>query len=288
MKSKAVLSPGFVLLCLGFASGFFGGLRGAEQASTLTKDEIVLEAHAEPIYPDAENVDIEYSVINHSKNAVIVAISDGLMRLKLIAPDGKPVRPYPYRRDLSSSMMYTTKSIPPGGRFDNGMRISALYPFPMGGVYRCTLTKRVYEWVSPDVPDELYLYETNYYGKPVDVTAPELRFQVLKPTRPERSNPKVDPMNHIEEAGLEYDKMPSKEYPARFGEARIEKPHPNDVRMLPQDNDLPPSAPQPASTSQNKHATLMIGSHESSWLVWLLVVLAATVCAGWVFLRKTK
>ncbi len=251
--------------------------------------EIILEAHAERSYSDAETVDVHYTIINHSKNAMTVVETEDLLRIKLIGPDDKLVRPYPYRY-VRASHIYMIKSYSPDAKHDSWIRLAALFPFPMAGEYRCILTRRVYQQSSPELPNSNDLFNSDYYGKPVDVTAPELKFRVEQPTRPDRPRQAVDLLNHIYEPGLEYDTMPTKDHPVR-GESQIEKTQQHSATTSPQDYDssLPTAKTKAAAQVKTEKADGSQSQPETkSWFVWLLVVVVGTVGAVWAFLRKSK
>jgi hypothetical protein len=213
-----------MVLLIHLVTLFSWSLFGAEPSTPPLKGGgIVYEVHAEPSYEDAEKVDFDCRLVNHSTNAMTMSL-DGLARIKLIGPDGQPVRPYPYHPSGRRGPSYLVECFPPGARREWEMRLSAFFPFPLAGEYRCLLTRRVYQLDSPEVVDSDVLLDRDYYGKPVDVTASELRFRVEKPTLPDRPRQAVAPLNHIGEPGLEYDTMPTKEYPARGeGSFRIRK-----------------------------------------------------------------
>lgn len=184
---------------------------GEDPAYPRQSAEIVYLATAKAFYAAPEEVIYEYVIENHSKVAMVVP-SHGLDRIKLYGPDGKLVRPYPYRPSGAGSISYYIYTCGPGERCERTMCLSALFPFPVAGEYRCQLTQRVYLWHSPDEPSVDELDDNDFYGTPVEVTANEIRFRVEKATSPDRDSPKVDPSNAFFEPGFEYDPMKSEKY----------------------------------------------------------------------------
>lgn len=212
--------PTIVLFCLVIASA---KTFGKDQTDTATQSEIIYRVKSQTSYPDSEEVVLDYVIENHSK-AIMVVVSHGLDRIKLYGPDGTPVRPYPYRPSGMGSRMYVINCFPPDGRCTGSLNLSALFPFPIPGKYRCVLTRRIYLLNSADMPDTKNLIDNDYYGTPFEVTAKEIEFRVEKPTSPERKSPKVDPSNGLFEPGFEYNPMESKKYPLR-GEGHYRPPN---------------------------------------------------------------
>ena len=207
-----------ILAALGSAT-----LLAAETVPPVEAPDFVYEVRPQASYADPEEVNFECTMFNHSDMTMLV-VSIGQYRIRLIGPDGNPVRPYPFHRSKNTGA-YAVVRIPPGETYEQGLRLSGLFPFPLAGEYRCFVTRRVYRWVSAEIPDVRDLLDQDYYGTPVDVSTPEVRFRIEKPTSPDRPRKKIDPENGIRDPGFEYDFMPKAEYYSR-GERFLKRDKP--------------------------------------------------------------
>jgi hypothetical protein len=118
------------------------------------------------------------------------------------------------------------------------------------------------------------LSDKDYYGTPVEVSTPELRFRVEKPTSPDRPRQKVDPLNDIFEPGLEFNSMGTRKFPPR-GEGYYNG---NRKRAA----HLPERPGEPVSPeSQN------IVPSSTPWLLFAVLVMAVFALL-WLWLKKHR
>lgn len=276
-----------IFILVSFTHAFLACTYAADTSVQPPQSEIIYEVHGNPSYADPETVDLKLSIINNSKNAMVV-VSDGLEKIKLIGPDGQPVRPYPYHPSGRSSPSYTAECFPPGAKFDWEWRLSAFFPFPAVGEYRCTFTRRVYQLGSPDVLNGGDLFERDDYGKPLDVTATEVKFRVEKPTSPDNPRQKVDPLNHIGEPGLEYNTMPTNEYPVR-GERNFIGKKEKAVPALPnQAVESSMTTDKTKADEEVKQLEPLTDSTGRSLYTWIFAGIAAVMAAVWACSRLKR
>lgn len=266
---------------------------GKDQAVTPAKNEIIYHVTNQASYLDPEEVILDYLIENRSKLTMIV-VSHGLDRIKLYGPDGELVRPYPYRSSGMGSRMYVINCYPPDGRCTGSLCLSALFPFPIQGEYRCTLTRRIYLWNSTEIPDTQALIDNDYYGTPFEVTAKEIKFRVEAPTSKARKSPQVDPSNGLFEPGFEYDPMVSKKHPVR-GEGHYKQVLQETSKTEAPSIPVTPTEPSPTQTRTTKKApevklTPTITSQEADLATPWSVIMILVVLAGgllW-FLSKKR
>jgi len=192
-------------------------------AQNATAGGILYETGAQPSYSDPEQVELEWWIVNKSPNAIVVPW--GMNRIKLIGPDGNPVSPYPHHVSGRNTRSFGIYCYPPGGRHEQKMRLSSIFPFPLEGEYRCILTQRVYQWNAPEAPEDKKLYDDDYFGTPVDLTAHEVRFRVNSPSNPERLKPKLITDPDVVLSADQFNGMGTTKFPP-LGERRFWKPAP--------------------------------------------------------------
>lgn len=141
--------------------------------STKSKD-ISFSVNFSKIYPDAMEVTVNHTVINTSDHAIKCVGGNRVYdrRISLYGPDGKQVAPYPY--DMSMMKRFTTYTIEAGGRDDEEISLASYFPFNTMGEYRCTITKRVYDYSSTSNK----ISEAGVRGDPLDLTAPGFSFRI--------------------------------------------------------------------------------------------------------------
>lgn len=269
-----------IFILINFAHTFITCTYAAELSIQPPQSEIIYEVHGNQSFADPETVDFRLSIINNSKNAMVI-VSEGLEKIKLIGPDGQRVRPYPYHPSGRSSPSYVAECFPPGAKCDWEWRLSALFPFPTVGEYRCTFTRRVYQLGSADVLNGGDLFERDDYGKPFDVTAAEVIFRVEKPTSPDRPRQKVDPLNHIGEPGLEYNTMPTNEYPVRGERNFIGKKEKAAAALPYQAGESSRTANKTKAGEQVKQPEALTDSTGRSLYTWIFAGIAAVIAAVW-------
>lgn len=236
MIAKINQPPIMRLVCRLMISIFVMGLSCGHSQSAVfgnPSDGVVYEVIAQPVYSDPEEVTFEWSIVNKSSTAIVVPL--GMQRIKLIGPDGKTVSPYPYHVSGRNTSSFGIDCYPPGGRHDRSMRLSSSFPFPQPGEYRCILTQRIYQWHSPDIPENKKLYDDDYFGVPKDLTAPELRFRVEAASSPERLKPRTISDKNAVQNAEEFNGMGTATFPP-MGERRLwgAPSHPNLIqRWLP-------------------------------------------------------
>lgn len=262
---------------------------GQGHAALQPQSEIVYEVKCQTFYEKAGEVDLDFVISNHSKMAMTVILG-GLHRIKLYGPDGHLVRPYPYRRSELGVPLYAIECYPPNGRCESRLRLSALFPFPTAGEYRCILAQRVYLWNSPEVPETSDLLDNDYYGTPIDVTAKEITFRVDSPTPPNNERMKVDPKNGIDEPGLEYNAMETKKYPLR-GEGRFKQIELESLRSKTPDSIPPTPVAQsllqpPTATKKEPEATPSEKPTSSTPRSIIVVLIITALGLLWLLLKR--
>lgn len=264
-----------------------------DHAALHPHNEIVYEVKCQSFYAKPGEVDLNFMIYNHSKKAMTVILG-GLHRIKLYGPDGHLVRPYPYRRSELGLPLYAIECYPPGGRCESRLRLSAIFPFPIAGVYRCILTQRVYLWNSSEVPKTSDLLDNDYYGIPIDVTAKEITFRVDRPTPPNNERTKVDPQNGIDEPGLEYNAMETKKYPLR-GEGRFKQIELDSLRSNALESKLstpveqlvlqPPTPTKKAPKTKSEPTRSEEPTSSTPWSIIVVFIVAATGLL-WLLLKR--
>lgn len=279
-----------IYLCLLLVSALscFAG----DQKDSSHQSGISYQVYARANYSDPEDVELDFVIENKSRMSMVVVLN-GLDRIQLVGPDGNPVPPYPYRPSGMGARMYAIECYPPGGRCERKLRLSALFPFPAAGIYRATLSQRVYQWTSPEVPNKNDLFDSDYYGTPIDVKAEEITFQVEKPTPVNREIPKIDPQNGFNEPGLEYNPMDSKKYPVR-GEGHYKRSNQEAVKTkassLAVSSTVPPlaQAPAPKKAPEAAPTTSAPSEEPTSSMPWSIIVVLIVVTIGllWLLLKR--
>jgi len=288
---KVMKTAIIALLCLSDVTRISAFEQG--HAVLQLQNEVLYEVKCQAFYAKPEEVNLDFVISNHSKMAMTVILG-GLHRIKLYGPDGHLIRPYPYRRSELGLSFYAIESYPPGGRCENGLRLSALFPFPMTGEYRCILTQRIYLWKSSEVPKTSDLLDNDYYGTPIDVTAKEITFRVNRPTPPNNERTKVDPQNGIDEPGLEYNAMETKKYPLR-GEGRFKQIELESLRSDAPESKLstpveqlvlqPPTPTKKAPKTKSEPTPSEEPISSTPWSIIVVLIVAATGLL-WLVLKK--
>lgn len=126
-------------------------------------------------YDSSNSVLIRYTITNRSSRPIKVVHGTDIYHdfsINLIAPDGTPSQQFSLVSDIWRG---STATLNPGDSEQGGIDLALVYPLTVTGEYRCSITKRVYE------EDATVIRRTSRDppGKPIELTSPEFRFDVL-------------------------------------------------------------------------------------------------------------